>query len=264
MTTGDVDVTWQDNSDNEDGFIIERETQGTEAFTVIDTVPANTTLYVDNSVTYFTYVYRLTAFNAFGQSAYSDTAQVVVPVELTSFSASVKDEGILLELVTATEINNMGFEIQRNFASGWETIGFVDGKGTTSEITNYKFYNDLSEFRGLMKLQYRLKQIDYNGVFSYSDIVEVDFVLENFSLAQNYPNPFNPSTNISFTLSKNTFVTLKVFNILGNEIKTIVSQNLTEGKHVIEFDATGLPSGVYLYTITAADFSDTKKMLLMK
>jgi len=259
-----VELNWTDNSNNEDGFIIERESQGTEAFTVIDTVPANSTFYIDNSVVYLTYVYRLTAYNSFGQSAYSDTAQVVVPVELTSFSAVGKDEGILLEWTTATEINNMGFEIQRNYLTGWETIGFIEGKGTTNEITDYQYYNQLSEFRGSFKLQYRLKQIDYNGTFSYSDIVEVEFVLEDFSLAQNYPNPFNPGTNISFTLPENTFVTLKVYNILGNEIKTLVSQNLTKGKHVIEFDAKGLPSGVYLYTLSAGNFIDTKKMLLMK
>ena len=231
---------------------------------VIDTVSANNTLYIDNTVAYANYNYRITAFNAFGQSTYSNIAQVVVPVELTSFIATIKDAGVLLEWTTATEINNMGFEIQRNSSATWETIGFIEGKGTTSEITNYQFFNDLSEFNNSIKLEYRLKQIDFNGVFSYSDIVEIEFSPENYSLSQNYPNPFNPSTSISFTITKSTFVTLKIFNILGSEITTLVNQVTPSGKYEIKFDAKNLPSGIYLYTITAGEFVDTKKMLLMK
>ena len=259
-----VQLNWTDNSSNEEGFIIEREGLGPEAFVIVDTVSANTTLYVDTTVTYLTYVYRLTAFNAFGQSAYSDTAQIVVPVELTSFNARMKDEGVQLEWTTATEINNMGFEIQRNQSAEWETIGFVEGSGTTSEITFYQFFNDLSEPNSSMKIKYRLKQIDFNGVFSYSNIVEVDFQVEDYSLSQNYPNPFNPSTIISFTLTRSTFVTLKIYNILGNEITTLVNELIPGGNHEYKFDATGLPSGVYLYSLTAGDFVETKKMVLMK
>ncbi|MCW8960585.1 MAG: fibronectin type III domain-containing protein [Ignavibacteriaceae bacterium] len=180
-----VELTWTDNSNNENGFIIERESQGLDAYVAIDTVSANTNLFVDNTVSYLTYNYRVTAFNAFGQSAYSNIAQIVVPVELTSFTASVKDAGVLLEWTTATEINNMGFEIQRNLSAVWESIGFIEGNGTTTEIKNYQFFNDLSEFNSSIKLEYRLKQIDFNGVFSYSDIVEVEFVPENYSLSQN-------------------------------------------------------------------------------
>jgi hypothetical protein len=259
-----VQLTWTDNSNNEDGFIIEREGLGPEAFVIVDTVAANSTLYIDTTVTYLTYVYRLTAFNAFGQSAYSDTSQIVVPVELTSFNATIKDEGVQLEWTTATEINNMGFEIQRNQSAEWETIGFVEGSGTTSEITFYQFFNDLSESNSSMKLKYRLKQIDFNGVFSYSNIVEVDFLVEDYSLSQNYPNPFNPSTIISFTLTRSTFVSLKIYNVLGNEITTLVNKVIPGGNHQIEFNASGLSSGIYLYTINAGDFVETKKMVLMK
>lgn len=259
-----VQLNWIDNSNNEDGFIIERESLGPLAFIIVDTVSANTTSYTDTTVTYLTYIYRLSAFNAFGQSAYSDTSQVVVPVELTSFNASSIDGGVLLEWTTATEINNLGFEIQRNMANGWGTIGFVEGRGTTSEITNYQFFNDLSEFNSPEKLMYRLKQIDFNGTYSYSNTVEVEFLVEKYSLSQNYPNPFNPSTIISFTLARSSFVTLKIYNILGNEVTTLVNEVIPGGNHQIEFDASGLSSGVYLYTITAGDFAETKKMLLMK
>jgi hypothetical protein len=259
-----VQLTWSDNSNNEIGFIIERESQGPDAFVAIDTASANANLFIDNTVSYATYNYRIKAYNTSGQSTYSNVAQIVVPVELTSFNASLKDAGVLLEWVTATEINNMGFEIQRNLSDIWETIGFVEGKGTTSEITNYHFFNDLSEFNYSAKLQYRLKQIDYNGAFSYSEIVEVEFIPENYSLSQNYPNPFNPTTTISFKLANSTFVSLKIYNILGNEVLTLVNQVMPGGKHEIKFDAVGVPSGVYLYTITAGDFVDIKKMILMK
>lgn len=259
-----VQLTWTDNSNNENGFIIERESLVPDAFTVIDTVSANNNLYVDNTVTNATYNYRITAYNTFGQSTYSNVAQIIVPVELNSFNASLRDAGVLLEWVTATEVNNMGFEIQRNQSETWVAIGFVEGKGTTSEITNYHFYNDLSEINSSVKLQYRLKQIDYNGTFAYSEIVEVVFIPENYSLSQNYPNPFNPTTTISFKLAKSTFVTLKIYNILGNEMAILVNQNMLAGKHEIRLDAKDLPSGVYLYTITAGDFVDTKKMILMK
>jgi hypothetical protein len=259
-----VQLTWTDNSNNENGFIIERESLGPDAFVVIDTALANANLFIDNTVSYATYNYRIKAYNTFGQSTYSNVAQIIVPVELTSFKASLKDAGVLLEWVTATEINNMGFEIQRNLSDIWETIGFVEGKGTTSEITNYHFFNDLSEFNYSAKLEYRLKQIDYNGTLTYSETVEVEFIPENYSLLQNYPNPFNPTTTISFKLAKSTFVTLKIYNILGNEILTLVNQVMPGGKHEITFDAVGVPSGVYLYTITAGDFVDTKKMILMK
>jgi hypothetical protein len=92
----------------------------------------------------------------------------------------------------------------------------------------------------------------------------VDFLVENYSLSQNYPNPFNPSTIISFSLTRSTFVTLKIYNILGNEITTLVSELIPGGNHKVNFDATGLPSGVYLYSLNAGDFVETKKMLLMK
>jgi len=259
-----VELNWSDNSNNEGGFIIERESQGPNAFSVIDTVPPNTTFYLDNSVTYLTYIYRISAYNEFGQSSYSDTAQVVVPVELISFNASVNDQGVLLEWITATENNNMGFGIERKLNADWETIGFVEGRGTSSEISEYSFFNDLSELEESSNLKYRLKQIDYSGVFVYSDIVEINFSLEKFSLEQNYPNPFNPSTKITFIVPKNTPVTLKVFDIVGNEITTLLNQQLTSGKHTVEFNSGNLSSGIYLYRIQAGEYSKSKKMILMK
>jgi len=262
-----VQLNWSDNSSNESGFIIERESLGPDAFTVIDTVLANQNTYVDLSVTYLTYSYRISAFNAGGQSGYSNVAQIVVPVELTSFTASLNKSLVLLKWSTASETNNMGFEILRSSQTdidNWEAIGFVEGKGTTTEFTNYEFYNELSEFNTSATLKYRLKQIDFNGASSYSDIVEVEFNPETFFLAQNYPNPFNPTTNIKFSIAKDSFVSLKVFNALGKEVKTLISKNLVAGQYDTNFDASELTSGVYIYQLSADNRIESKKMMLLK
>ena len=262
-----VQLTWTDNSNNENGFIIERETLGPDAFTVIDTVQANQNTYTDLNVTYMTYAYRIAAFNAGGQSAYSNVSQIIVPVELISFTAVLDKAGVILKWNTGSETNNMGFEILRsidNDNNNWQTIGFVEGRGTTSEFTEYEFYNNLSEFNSTVKLRYKLKQVDYNGSFSYSDIVEVEFTPETFFLAQNYPNPFNPTTNIRFAVAKDGLVTLKVFNTLGKEISTLISKDLTAGQYDVSFDASELTSGVYIYQLNADNKTISKKMMLLK
>jgi len=261
-----VQLTWTDNSNNENGFIIERENLGPDAFTVIDTVLANQNTYTDLNVTYMTYVYRIAAFNAGGQSAYSNVSQIIVPVELISFTSVLDNSGVLLKWSTGSETNNMGFEILRsiNDDNNWLTIGFVEGEGTTTELTNYEFYNNLSEFKSTVNLRYRLKQIDFNGAFSYSEIVEISFTPEAFYLAQNYPNPFNPTTSIRFAIAKDGLVTLKVFNTLGKEIKTLISKNLTAGQYDVSFDASELTSGVYIYQLNADNRTISKKMMLLK
>ncbi|RKY93328.1 MAG: hypothetical protein DRQ13_09595 [Ignavibacteriae bacterium] len=135
-----------------------------------------------------------------------------IPVELTSFAASVSDENVTLNWSTATETNNQGFNVERNAGSGFEKIGFVAGFGTTTETHSYS-YNDNSLEVGTYT--YRLKQVDYDGTFEYSDVVEVDVLAPDvFALEQNYPNPFNPSTTINFSLAADSKVSLKVFDIL--------------------------------------------------
>jgi hypothetical protein len=262
-----VQLSWSDNSNNETGFIIERDIQGPDAYTVIDTVPANQNTYVDLSVTYMTYLYRIKAFNPAGQSGYSNVAQIVVPVELTSFTASLNKSLVLLKWSTASETNNMGFEILRSSQTdfnNWESIGFIEGKGTTTEFSNYEFYNELSEFNSATTLKYRLKQIDFSGTTSYSDIVDVEFNPETFFLAQNYPNPFNPTTNIKFSVAKDGFVSLKVFNALGIEVKTLISKNLVSGQYDVSFDASEFTSGVYIYQLSTDNRIESKKMMLLK
>jgi hypothetical protein len=189
-----------------------------------------------------------------------------VPVELLSFNAASSNGSIVLTWTTSTETNNKGFEIQRSQKSAsksrnWERIGFVEGNGTTT-LTHQYSYSDNNNISG--KIYYRLKQIDFNGAYTYSQAVEVISSPLNFSLEQNYPNPFNPSTNLSFVIGKSSFVTLKVYNIIGKEVATLVSENKNPGKYNLKFNASKLTSGVYIYTLTAGNFSASKKLLLLK
>jgi Secretion system C-terminal sorting domain/BNR/Asp-box repeat len=194
---------------------------------------------------------------------------ITVPVEFTEFTASALSGSVLLKWKTATEINNLGFEIERSQlndsdinGNNFRLVGFVRGNGTTTEINNYSF-NDEDLASGVYK--YRLKQIDFDGSFNYSDIVEVNFIAtDDFRLEQNYPNPFNPSTTISYQLPQTEFVTVKIFDAIGNEIETIVKEIKQAGVHEVNFDATKLSSGLYLYRIDAGTFHKSKKMLLVK
>lgn len=187
----------------------------------------------------------------------------IVPVELTSFSAQVLKEGIELSWITATETNNQGFEVERLNNSGeFEQIGYVPGFGTTTEPKSYSFV-DTKLNAG--KYAYRLKQIDFNGTFEYSNEVEVEFqVPRSFSLEQNYPNPFNPSTTIRFSIPVETDVKLNVYNTLGQEVAQILNGRLKEGFHEVEFEAGNLTSGIYFYRLEADKFVDVKKMIIIK
>jgi hypothetical protein len=190
-----------------------------------------------------------------------------LPVELTSFTASANEGIVELNWITATENNNQGFEVQRNTGSEFVTIGFVQGHGTTTETQEYS-YIDNNVSSG--SYTYRLKQVDYNGSFAFSDIVEVEVITPKaYALYQNYPNPFNPSTMINFSLATDSRVTLKVFNVLGQEVATLLNKNMVAGLHEINFDASNINTGVYLYRIEASgidgtNFVDIKKMILTK
>jgi hypothetical protein len=187
-----------------------------------------------------------------------------LPVELTSFIASVNQNKVQLNWETATELNNNGFEVQRKLEnSDWITISFVQGKGTTTEPTSYSYFDDVSEFIS-NKIYYRLKQIDYNGNYEFSDEVEVITLPLDYSLSQNYPNPFNPVTKIKYEVPENTNVTLEVFDVLGRLIKTLVNENKSAGRYEVEFNASELSSGLYFYKISAGGFEQTRKMLLLK
>lgn len=186
-----------------------------------------------------------------------------VPVELISFSSSVSGNDVLLKWSTATELNNQGFEIERKTISGnWEKIGFVAGSGTTTETRAYSFTdNNLNP--GIYN--YRLKQVDYDGTFEYSDVIQAEVVVPfDFALEQNYPNPFNPSTTIRYSVPQTSIVNIKVYNLIGQEVTELVNETKSAGKYEINFESDGLASGIYLVKMKAGDFTSTIKMTLLK
>jgi hypothetical protein len=186
----------------------------------------------------------------------------IVPVELTSFSANILKNGVELNWRTATEINNQGFDIERMNNGIFEKIGFVAGFGTTTDPKNYSF-SDIGLTTG--SYTYRLKQIDFDGTFTYSSEVTADVEIPiEYSLEQNYPNPFNPSTKIKFALPSETEVQLNVYNMLGQKVAEIFNGNLKEGYHEVVFDAGSLTSGIYFYRLETDQFVDVKKMIILK
>jgi hypothetical protein len=189
-----------------------------------------------------------------------------IPVELTSFTASITGKQVTLKWVTASETNNQGFEIQRKTVNDdWSTIAFKEGNGTTSEQTDYSYTDNISNLPAY-KISYRLKQIDFNGSYSFSNTVEIAAGIPNqFILEQNYPNPFNPSTTIKFAFDKNTKAQLKVFDVLGNVVANPFNETVEAGKiYEINFDASNLSSGVYYYQLSGDNKTEIKKMMLLK
>ena len=195
---------------------------------------------------------------------YSYITSGIVPVELTSFSASASENVVTLDWSTATELNNRGFNIERSSEKNeWRTIGFIEGKGTTSEPQHYMYSDNLNDVKS-NKVYYRLKQIDNDGTYKYSNIVEVGIVPSSFTLSQNYPNPFNPSTKIKYSIPQSSKVVVKVFDMLGKEVATLVNEEKEAGTYEITWNAQNLPSGVYSYGIKAGSYTAIKKMVLLK
>jgi hypothetical protein len=191
-------------------------------------------------------------------------APIVVPVELTSFSYVILEGKIKLEWQTATELNNLGFEIQKlsNEFSEWYTIGFVRGNGTTSDITDYSFIDDNPL---LEKNKYRLKQVDYDGAYKFSEEITVEYTIpSSFKLGQNFPNPFNPTTSIRYEISSTQFVTLEVYDVLGREVATLVNEEKPAGTYKVDFNASSLSSGVYIYTLKVNGVTISRQMILLK
>jgi hypothetical protein len=189
--------------------------------------------------------------------------EAATPVELTSFSASSSDNNVNLNWITATEINNFGFSIERKYSNNnFMPVGFVNGKGTSTEISSY-YFNDRNLVPG--SYLYRLKQMDFDGKVSYSKEVNIDIMAPAvFALEQNYPNPFNPATSIKYSIPLDGIVSLVVFNILGEKVFTLVNQNMKAGKYEVKFDASHYASGIYFYRLDAGEYSSIKKMILMK
>jgi len=218
------------------------------------------------------YIYYVLGTNN-GIASYLLVNDEIVPVELTSFTAVQETEGITLRWMTATETNNLGFEIERGMNDiksemVWSTIGFIPGAGTTTGIKEYSFIDKVTGIN-TGTINYRLKQIDYNGSVNYLQTLSVTLLPVEFSLSQNYPNPFNPVTTIKYSVptslkSQTSKVKLTVFDILGNEVTTLVDEYKAAGNYEVKFEAGNFASGMYIYRLQSNGFVETRKMMLLK
>ena len=188
-----------------------------------------------------------------------------LPVELSLFTATLSKNEINLYWKTETEVDNYGFNIERKISNGnWDSIAFIEGHGNSNSPKEYS-YKDKDLFAGGSKFQYRLRQIDTDGQFEYSNFIEVDFNPSKFELFQNYPNPFNPVTKIRFHLPQQGLVKINVYNILGELVEQLLNNELSAGKHEVIFNGYNFASGVYIYSIDVQDsFLEVKKMVLLK
>jgi hypothetical protein len=200
----------------------------------------------------------------------TNTGGVMVPVEFTSFTATSNDKEIILNWSTATELNNQGFEVQRKFGSNdFMTVGSIKGHGTTTSPNQYTFADKILNAG---KYFYRIKQVDFGGKYDYSQTVEINWSpFTTYKLEQNFPNPFNPSTKISWQSPIGSWQIIKIFDVLGNEIATLVDEYKPAGSYQITFDASKLSSGVYFYQLKmfpavsgSGYFFETRKMILTK
>ncbi len=272
-----INLYWADNSFNEDGFSVERklgDSLSANQYEVIGTTLQDVTYFSDTTAQLSTwYTYRVNAFNGNGYSGYSNCSTIFatnIPVEFTGFTASQLGNEVELKWTTATELNNLGFEVQRKIiAEGsdgqWSTVGFIKGSGTTTEPTSY-FYRDKIGKVNSDSLSYRLRQVDFDGSSSYSGEITIRIyrIPSAFKLYNNFPNPFNSSTTISWDSPVNDRQVLKVYDMLGREVAVLSNGYKPAGSYEIEFNASDIPSGIYFYRLTAGSFEQTKKMILLK
>jgi hypothetical protein len=187
-----------------------------------------------------------------------------LPVELSIFTAALSKNEINLFWKTETEVDNYGFEVERRIDDkDWNQITFVSGNGNSNSPKEYS-YSDKDLFAGGSIFQYRLKQIDNDGSFEYSNVVEVEVVPDQYELSQNYPNPFNPSTTIQFSLPIQTQLKINLYNMLGEQVAAIAEGMYESGYHKVTFNASNLPSGTYVYRLESSEFVQVKKMVLLK
>jgi hypothetical protein len=191
------------------------------------------------------------------------TGPAPLPVELSSFSAIILENSVNLKWRTETEVSNYGFEILRCTQNdNWLNIGFIQGNGNSNSPKDYSFVDENTTSG---QYAYRLKQIDTDGQFEFSKIIEVDLGSPaKFELSQNYPNPFNPVTTIRYVVLESGKVQLTVFNLLGEAIAVLVNEFKESGVHTVSFDASELNSGVYIYKLSTSKFSQIRKMILIK
>ena len=278
--SGEIDIIFYDTRNTPNNSIIEaylaRSTDGGETFSNELLSTAQSTTNTPNSDVRFGDYIGIDAYGgnivvpvwtderAGGYDMDIYTAVVSnVPVEIVSFNVRSSAGKNILEWRTSTEENNRGFEVERSTGGiTFITRGFVEGNGTTSQPHSYNFTDDGINGNAF----YRLKQVDFNGEYKYSNVIEINSTdSPDYKLAQNYPNPFNPATMIPYSLPYDGNVSLKVYDVLGREVKTLVNGFQKAGFHSIRFNASALPGGVYFYRMDAGkQFTSVKKMILLR
>ena len=292
---GDTNAVLNGTVNAKNSSTVVRFLYGTVAGTYSDSVVASQSPllgYADSAVTASisglagstTYYFRVTATNGVGYSRGSEqnfTTEAPLPVELVSFIATSKRLNAELRWKTSMEVNNFGFEVQRSeigkhISSGsghserseesgaWSKIGFVEGSGTNNSPKEY-FFTDKNLTAGTYV--YRLKQIDRDGKFSYTEETEIEVgaVPNVFALEQNYPNPFNPVTTIGFTIPADGKATLKIYNTLGQEVATLFDGVAEAGKyHQVQFNGQRNATGIYIARLQSGNHLQVKKMMLLK
>lgn len=269
-----VQLIWESSSEPTIlNYGIYRSTHIDSTFTLLDNVSHPDSIYADESITETHYCYAVTAIDSFGnESNFSNIVEIDVPttpVELSTFAARAEGSNAILEWSTASESNNYGFEIQRreNIGGDFKRTGFEKGRGTTSELNIYHFVDcDLPQGTYL----YRLKQIDYDGTFEFSNNAEVTIGQpREFKLYQNYPNPFNPTTTISYSLPQSGHVELTIYNIKGEEICRLVDGYQRGGEHTVKwdginFEGAAVSSGLYIYKIKSFGKVEFRRMVFLR
>ena len=244
------------------------QNDGTNWVELPNNLPNTVIMHLD-----YTHSNQMLRAGTHGRGVYEAFIDFVIPVELTSFTAETNDNTVLLNWSTATETNNQGFEIERKLKNQeWLKIGFVNGNGTTTEIQNYNYADDYSQIPYEGTALYRLKQIDYNGDFEYSEqlAVNLTFIPSEYYVSQNYPNPFNPSTTIKYSLPVESTVKINIYNSLGETIEELASETQPEGNYEVTWNAQNYSSGIYYYSfeVNSADGSQShremKKIVFLK
>jgi len=285
-----IRLNWATASElNNQGFSVERS-EDLLTWTEINFVngqgtTTSTTHYsqVDSPVTASgTYHYRLKQVTVGGAFKYSYTVSVdfiATIFQFVYFEGTAHEKSIHLKWAATNEINNYGFSVQKSVdLNEWTEINFINSQGTIADTNYYALIDSPITVSGTY--HYRLKQIDFDGSYRFSNVVPVDIIVvsindfhstdKGFLLYQNYPNPFNPATKIKYSIPSNLSslasrpVSLKVYDMLGNEVATLVNDEKAPGQYEIEWNAVGLASGIYIYQLQIGSFINSRKMLLLK
>ncbi|HEX7358229.1 MAG TPA: T9SS type A sorting domain-containing protein, partial [Ignavibacteriaceae bacterium] len=244
------------------------ENDGTNWFEISNNLPNTVVMHLDYSESN-----QMLRAGTHGRGVYEAFVDFTIPVELISFTADQQDKKVILNWRTATETNNSHFEVERKFKNqDWEKLGTVAGSGTITEFRNYFYEDDYTSLPYNGTVLYRLKQVDFNGEFEYSNVIAVDveFIPNEITISQNYPNPFNPVTTIKYWLNVDANVNINIYNSIGQKVEELISKNQSVGSYSIKWNAENYASGTYFYSFEVTDKSNNilhremKKLILLK